>query len=173
MSEDKQQEEYRSSLMLLEHISKEYDKEDLRASKIESRIPIFITIVTFFGGFIFSFGGKDLTSIYNKGYKIYSLYIIIYIACVVMLLIALGVFIWILCSKKYMRINIELFSAKSINNERVEKSAYELIRGYQEVLKNNIKINDIKIKQYNIGIGLLVGSTILYLLIQILNFIIS
>ena len=164
---------YKSSNLLLEHITKEYDKEDGRSMKIETRIPIFITIATFFGGFIFSNSGDKLNNIFNLGKSLYSVYVVLYFSCIVTLIISIAIFIWILCTKKYLRIRTDNFLLEEINKEESCQVAYELIRGYQQALQHNIEVNDKKIKQYNGAIAFLCAATISYLIIQVVNFMIQ
>ncbi|KHD14235.1 hypothetical protein [Clostridium butyricum] len=164
---------YKSCELLLEHLTKEYDKEDSRSMKIDSRIPIFITLATFFGGFIFNLGTSSLKNVYGKGQQLYTIYVVLYALCLLSLIISIGIFTWILCTKRYLRIRTDLFLNENIINEEIKKTAFELMRGYQESLQHNVQINDKKMKQYNIGISFLVTSSILYLILQFFNFFIN
>lgn len=161
---------YMSCELLLEHLAKEYDKEDSRSMKIDSRIPIFITIATFFAGLIFSSTGNLIKETYKLGVQIYSIYIVIYSLCILSLISSIGSFIWILCTKKYMRINTDLLLQQKAIKENVKKTAFELMKAYNQALKNNININDKKMKYYNLGIILLIISSILYLILCFVNF---
>lgn len=162
---------YRSSSLLLEHMAKEYDKEDERSTKIESRIPIFITIATFFGAYIFNEDSKKFKELFNLGQGLYTIYTIVYFICIASLIISIVIFGVILSTKKYRRIESSIFLIKEINKEEINKTAFELMRGYQEALENNIKINDNKVKLYNNAIRVLSVSAISYLIIKILNII--
>lgn len=164
---------YKSSQMLLEHLTKEYDKEDERSMKIDSRIPIFITIATFLGGFVFNIGGESLKKTYELGQKIYSIYIIIYVLCIISIIISILIFAWILGTKKYKRIETGGFLNEKINEEKIEKTAYELMQGYLGSLQNNIKVNDKKMKQYNAAIIFVGIGAILYIILKFIDFLIS
>ncbi|WP_061313693.1 type II toxin-antitoxin system HicB family antitoxin [Clostridium botulinum] len=164
---------FKSSTILLEHLTKEYDKEDSRSMKIDSRIPIFITIATFLGGFIFNIGFESLKNIYDLGQKVYSIYIIIHALCIISIVISIGIFGWILFTKKYKRIETSLFLSKEINKEEIEKTAYELMKGYQDSLQNNIKVNDKKIQLYNTAIIFVAIGAVLYIILKFISFLIK
>lgn len=173
-NDEKINSKYKSSVMLLDHVTKEYDKEDTRSARIDSRIPIFMTIATFLGGFIFNIGGgESLKKTYELGEKIYSLYIIVYVACISTIILSIGVFAWILCTKKYTRIDTNICLYEKANKEENGKIAYELMQGYQEALLDNIKVNDKKMQQYNIAIGLLGAGGVLYIILKCISFFIN
>lgn len=168
---EKKEDMYKSSSLLLEHMAKEYDKEDARSAKIESRIPIFITIATFFGAYIFNEDSKNFKKFFELGQGLYTIYTIVYFICIVSLIIAIVIFGLILSTKKYRRIESKIFLAEEVNKEEINKTAFELMKGYQESLENNIIINDNKVKLYNNAIRILSVSAISYLIIKILNII--
>ncbi|QXE19531.1 hypothetical protein [Clostridium sp. 001] len=144
--------EYLSSKLLLEYISKEYDKEDERSKNIESRIPVFITISTFFLGYIFTSNSNSVVSNIAKNYKVYTIYIMLYILCAIAVLASMFMFIWIMFTKKYIRIAIDIFQDRDLNKQIEGKCAYALILGYTEALQQNIKTNDLKVRFYTAGI---------------------
>lgn len=163
-------EKYKSSTLLLQYISKEYDKEDERSKKIESRIPIFITITTFLCGYMFSKDFNNGISNVVKNYKLYTVYIVLYVLCVMFIALSVGLFAWTMFIKKYKRIKYQRFDDIKLNSSDENKAAYELIRGYKEALDYNIIINDKKTKGYIFGIASLMIFVILFIIIKVFIF---
>lgn len=161
---------YSSSKLLLEYISKEYDKEDERSKNIDTRISIFITISTLFLGYIFSDNRNSSLSTLATNYKLYAVYVILYFLCTIIVLSSIFAFVSVVYKKNYRRINIRVFDDRDLNNEYEGKSAYELIRGYKEAIEVNNKINDLKVKRYTIGIILVTASVVLFVILKVFMF---
>ncbi len=161
---------YTSSKLLLEYISKEYDKEDERSKNIDTRISIFITISTLFLGYIFSDNRNSSLSTLTTNYKLYAVYVILYFLCSIIVLSSIFSFVSVVYKKNYRRINIRVFDDIDLNNEYEGKSAYELIRGYKEAIEVNNKINDLKVKRYTIGLILIIVSIVFFVILKTFTF---
>lgn len=162
-------EQYKSSVFILEYVYKEYTRENDRRKNIESRIPILMTLSTFFGGAILINNKIDFLKMLNNGdKKIFLLFSVQLLSCLC-LLGAIGIFVSILVSREYRSIKTDSFS--DIKPQGVEKEfiAYDLLESYKECLDFNTKVNNFKYKINNIGIYLLITSIILYLILSMLN----
>lgn len=164
------QDKYKSSVFLLEYVLREYDREDSRSKDIHSRIPIFITLATFFGGYIFNSQPSEVISVFKLNYKLFGVYSVLYTICFVGILVSLGIFVWIMCSKKYKRMNIDNFLKPIAHSSSNDVAAYELATAYIDVFKYNVGVNDKKVKLYNFAISALTTSVISYIFIQIVSF---
>lgn len=164
------QKKYTSSVFLLEYVLKEFDREDSRSKDIHSRIPIFITLATFFGGYIFNKESFNALSTFKSNYKLFGVYSVLYTLCFIGIISSIGLFVWIMCSKKYKRMNMDKFLQPIAHKSENGLVAYELATAYIDIFKYNVDVNDKKIKVYNWAIGALTLSAISYIMIQILTF---
>lgn len=161
---------YVSSELLLEHIQREYTKEDERARAFETKIPILLTLITLFLGFVVM---ADNTQIADKILKIspqlYFGYMLLQLASVVCLIISAGCLVYVICLREYRRLNITRFLDVKINNGSTGEIAYELIRGYHEALEHNLVENDKKAKTYTLGIKWLTVGVCCYIALSVVN----
>lgn len=169
-TEQEKEDCYKSSELLLEHIQREYCKEDERARVFESKIPILLTLITLFLGFVVS---NDNTEVENQilmiNEKFYFIYMLLAVASVACLLGSGGCLVYVICLKEYKRINTVVFSNETLNKSSNGEVAYELILGYKDALTHNISQNDKKGKVYTLGIKLLSVGVLCYIILSVIN----
>lgn len=166
---DNLKEKYKSSVFILEYVYKEYTRENERRKNIESRIPILMTLSTFFGGAIIINNKIDFLKMLNNGDKRVFLFFSVQLLSCMCLLCAIGIFVSILVSREYRSINVENFCDIKPQGAEKEFIAYDLLDAYKVCLDFNTNVNNFKHKINNIGIYLLITSIILYLILSILN----
>jgi hypothetical protein len=165
----KLKEQYKSSVFILEYVYKEYTRENERRKNIESRIPILMTLSTFFGGAILINNKIDFLKMLTNGDKrVFLLFSVQLLSCLC-LLGAIGIFVSILVSREYISIKTDSFCDIKPQGAEKEFIAYDLLDTYKECLDFNTKVNNFKYKINNIGIYLLITSIILYLILSIIN----
>ncbi|MGL5354898.1 MAG: hypothetical protein ACRDA5_16520, partial [Clostridium sp.] len=160
---------YRASKLLLEYVYNEINRENERLKLLESRIPILITISTFFGGLILSNTGINFSSMLsNNDSKIFifiGLQTISYIA----LTIAIFIFTGLLLSVKYKRLEITGFTDIQAQASNEGLVAYDIMSGYMKTYNHNQTINSKKMLFYNIGVVSLAISILSYLILKVVN----
>ncbi|MGL5716586.1 MAG: hypothetical protein ACRCXT_10565 [Paraclostridium sp.] len=160
---------YESSIFLLPYVLRECDREDARVRDLTSRIPILITIATFFAGYVFK---ENIVTEYmfKENYKLGIVCSSMYLLCILGIGISIGIFIWIICSRKYKRMDIDLFINDVAQSSKNDVAAFELTKGYIDVYKFNFKVNDKKTILYNVAVAALVIAVMIYILVQIILF---
>lgn len=159
---------YQASELLLEHLEKEYSKEDERAARFDTKVPILLTLVTLFWGFILD-NGKEFTSLVaKKSIKWYAVYSVLNVAMQLCFLISVGCFVYVIYLKQYRRLRTDVFTNEELNSTSSNQVAYELIKGYTEALDNNIIENDKRAKVYTVGIIVFILGVAGYIAIKLL-----
>lgn len=162
--------EYQSSELLLEHIQREYCKEDERARAFEAKIPILLTLVTLFLGVVINSKSSEIAvEILNISSQLYFGYMLLEFTTQLSLIISAGCFVYVICLKQYKRLRTDVFTKPELNSANKGKVSYELIKGYQEALNHNISQNDNKGKTYTWGVVMLAIGVVSYVIMGIVN----
>lgn len=161
---------YKSSELLLEYIYREYTKEIERARAFEAKIPILLTLITLFLGFVL---GSDNAHIIDRilkiGEQFYFAYMLLQLLTVVLLLVSGGCMVYVICLKEYRTLDTSLFTNEELNKYDTREVAFELIRGYDEVLEQNTMQNDKKGIAYTFGIKMLSAGVISFIILSVVN----
>lgn len=169
VAEENIKEKYKSSKLILDYVYKEYSRENERRKNIESRITILITILTFFAGLILANNQIGFQKMLQNGDKNIYTFVTIEVLSCLSLLGSMGIFVSILVAREYKTIKLDNFINIKPQGADEGLVAYDLIKAYKECFDFNKKVNDFKFKMSNMGIGLLVISVALYLVLRILS----
>ncbi|MBM7835003.1 hypothetical protein [Clostridium sardiniense] len=161
-------EKYKSSKVLLETIKSEYDRENDRMKTVENRIPILMTVAIFLCGFLFTNSGIDFKSMLENAQNKIYIFIGLQTLSSLFLVLSIIIFIYLLLSKEYRRIELKNFSKIDVQAKDEGLIAFDILRAYLQAYEHNQKVNNKKIMLNNIGIILLIISFFIFLSIKLL-----
>lgn len=131
---------YQSSKLILDYMYKDYTREIERRKSVETRIPILVTIATFFGGLLLVNNTFDFTKILNNGKGIIYILIMLQGISCICLLASIIIFLSLLMSKPYKSVNTDGFLEMGPQGECEGLVAYDLIEAYKECTDYNKKL---------------------------------
>lgn len=162
-----------SSELLLTALQIEYDKEDERAKNLDTRVYIFFTLAAALLAFIAQI--LKIKNIINIGVDNvresipYVFYLELAILAPLLLMIAIILFVRVVSTRTYKRINLDSFENEANNKCQKDVVAFGLIEIYKKTINHNIGVNDKKIKLYKWGVYLITISIILIVITYIIS----
>lgn len=169
VNSDNNSNKYQCSKFILEYTYKEVCRESERVKTLESRIPILITVATFFGSLILSKDNFGFTDMLKSGDKKIVIFIGLQTICYLFLIVSIGIFTFLLLSVKYKSIDIMHFSDINAQSADEGLAAFDILKRYLLCYEENKKKNTKKLIISNIGIISLAISSCTYFLMQILK----
>ncbi|WP_432718970.1 hypothetical protein [Pectinatus frisingensis] len=166
--------DYYSAPILLKIAQKEYDIENDRSKKLDSRCGIFISlssalILFMANGILNSYAvfKHSMHVLILKGI-LFEFYNILNIISFVLLGISIIFFIKAINVTAYKRFNISYYSTITRYSETIFSQV--MLKYYGEAITANRQSNDTKVKSLKLGLYLLVGGIIIILFAQLYLF---
>ena len=154
----------KSSELLLSVVQKEFEYESERNKGIQNRAGIFMSfigvIMTIFPSYINinEIASRPNETIGQTGLLL--LYISLIILLFVGLIVSLVMFVTVLNTKQYRKLNSSGFSEENCIYD-TKAVSLELMKDYKEILEYNSEINNKKAKAFEMGCKILVACIIL------------
>ncbi|MGG3470778.1 hypothetical protein ABES02_25275 [Neobacillus pocheonensis] len=172
-SGQQQQQSFPSAELLFGAIQREYDKEDERASTLDTRVGILTTVTAALLAFIPTYISiPDLKKVKVDNvlnalpYTFYFLFIIITILCLVCSLVYC---LRIIGIKTYNRVDLSGFTNPGNIAAPTDVVAKALTITYRQNIEHNGKVNDQKVKLYTRGVYCIAAAIISAVIIYIFN----